>query len=142
MLHQSPRSVRCSHTSEAIVRNRFARRWISSSEYWRTAKDYTLGATNPVFLDRDGDGRYESPNTIARTLVKSTAGDPAALGTVLGHYDEAVLVQALLLARQQYQADLEQRLRAIAGERGKENEALSRYLKRDDSTTAAEGAQR
>jgi hypothetical protein len=31
--------------------------------------DYTLAATNPVFLDVDGDGAYSDPRTTARAML-------------------------------------------------------------------------
>ncbi len=37
--------------------------------HWETFNPWTLGITNPVWLDRDGDGRYTSPRDIARAAL-------------------------------------------------------------------------
>jgi hypothetical protein len=75
-----------------------------SAPYWPIPRPYqptspvwtprVLGATNPIYLDGDGDGRWTSPRGQAETLVKQVGTDPGRLVTTLEAYDEAVSAQA------------------------------------------------
>jgi hypothetical protein len=67
---------------------------------WPLLNDYTLAATNPVFLDDDGDGRYSAPRESARELLEERGGDARSLATIAAEVDEAVALQALDLARE------------------------------------------
>jgi hypothetical protein len=60
---------------------------------WPLLNDYTLAATNPVYLDDDGDGRYSAPRETARALLEATGRDD--LTGLLSGIDEAVALQAL-----------------------------------------------
>jgi len=77
--------------------------------FWPLARPYqpttlssrtrVIGATNPIWIDGDGNGSYSSPREIAAGLLKHTGTDPEALLAVLGNYDEAVSVQAASLCQ-------------------------------------------
>ena len=81
-----------------------------SAPYWPTAKPYqptsiefspyVLGVSGAVFVDADGDGRFESAFDYARREV-SAAKDPRELVARLSSYDGAVAVQAASLLRAQ-----------------------------------------
>lgn len=67
--------------------------------YWDTdqGNDYTLAATNPVWLDVDGDGAWTSPRHHAEKLLATAGQDPVALADALQACDDAVAIQALAL---------------------------------------------
>jgi len=65
---------------------------------WKTLNDYTLGATNPVFLDANRDGRYSSPRESAQRIYASTGGDVESLMHTLEVVPPPVGVQILTLA--------------------------------------------
>lgn len=52
-----------------------------------------IGSTNPIWLDADGDGRFEPAFAIARRLIQESDGDGVKLKDALKHCDEAVAVQ-------------------------------------------------
>ena len=69
---------------------------------WKTAADYTLAITNPIFVDCDGDGKYASPHETALTLLErikplSVEGLQKAIETV----DSGIGVQLLWEAKSQ-----------------------------------------
>jgi hypothetical protein len=71
--------------------------WEIPRPYQPSSKTFTprvLGATNPVWLDVDGDGRFSSALAIARGLIDRHGGDRAALQSTLQACDEAVATQA------------------------------------------------
>ncbi|WP_395716804.1 CehA/McbA family metallohydrolase [Prosthecobacter sp.] len=52
-----------------------------------------IGATNPVWLDADGDGRFECAFAIAQELISRFGKDPARLREILAKHDAAVATQ-------------------------------------------------
>lgn len=56
-----------------------------------------LGATNPVWLDADGDGKFTAARGYAEQLVQRHGTDAGKLFPALAHYDEAVAAQAASL---------------------------------------------
>ncbi|MDB6117735.1 MAG: hypothetical protein JWO08_1516, partial [Verrucomicrobiaceae bacterium] len=56
-----------------------------------------IGSTNPVWLDADGDGKFESAYAYAKRLIMRTGTDAAKLEEALKSYDEAVAIQARAL---------------------------------------------
>jgi hypothetical protein len=71
--------------------------------FWRTMRPYTLAATNPVWLDADGDGRYQSPRDLAKAILERHGTKPGKLLPALEGVDDAVAVEALSLARAAYE---------------------------------------
>jgi hypothetical protein len=75
-----------------------------SEPYWPIPRPYqpasphweprVVGATNPVWLDCDGDARFTSPAGYAKILVDAGGGDIARIVASLAAYDESVAVQA------------------------------------------------
>lgn len=114
-----------------------------TAPFWPLEDDdrYVLGATNPIWIDRDGDGRYRSPRETAERLVALRAGDLDALARDLRASDGAVRVQAASIlhaaarrdVRRAYERALEaarSRVRRLADEVGAdEDSALGRYLR-------------
>lgn len=80
-----------------------------SAPYWPLARPYqptradwqprVIGATNPIWLDAEGDGKYASPKEIATKLVDASGGDVARLIRALAECDSAVAVQAVAVCR-------------------------------------------
>jgi hypothetical protein len=72
--------------------------------YWEIPRPYqhktnkyvprVLGATNPVWLDGDGDGLFTFPNGYAKQLVEKTNGDLEKMVKVLADYDQSITAQA------------------------------------------------
>lgn len=52
-----------------------------------------IGATNPVWIDGDGDGRFQSAFAIAQQLVATFRGDLEGLRSALKKHDPAVVTQ-------------------------------------------------
>ena len=75
-----------------------------TAPYWAISKPYqpssrvahrrVLGATNPIWIDGDGDGKFTSARSYAKTLIERIGTDPAKLIPALARYDEAVVAQA------------------------------------------------
>jgi hypothetical protein len=65
--------------------------------WWGVRNFYTLGSTNPVWIDRGGKRGYESPLETAAHLVKAAGSNHAKLAESLKGVDDAVLIQALTL---------------------------------------------
>jgi hypothetical protein len=71
--------------------------------YWAIAKPYqptstawtpqVVGATNPIWIDGDQDGRFTSARGYARELVAKHGSDPLPLLSVLAGFDQAVASQ-------------------------------------------------
>lgn len=78
-----------------------------TAPFWETPRPYqpssetftprVLGATNPVWVDGDGDGKFDSARAYAQQLVKLHGTDAAKLFPALTDYDEAVAAQAASL---------------------------------------------
>ena len=88
---------------------------------WRTAGKYTLAATNPVFLDGDGDGQYRSPRDTARQLLAASEPTLEKQWSVVAKADDVIAVQMLSLMSEKgsedYLTALEERVRHAAAER-------------------------
>ncbi|MDZ4289654.1 MAG: CehA/McbA family metallohydrolase [Prosthecobacter sp.] len=77
-----------------------------SGNFWKLAASYqpssrkrtprVIGATNPVWVDADGDGKFSAPRSQAEALLKSLSSDadPAVVVAALKSCDEAVAAQA------------------------------------------------
>jgi hypothetical protein len=78
--------------------------WPSARPYQPTSADwkpYVLAVTGAVRLDRDGDGRFSSPNGYAQHAIERAGADRAKLLAELAVYDEATSVQAASLLRRE-----------------------------------------
>jgi len=81
-----------------------------TAPYWPLARPYQptradweprlIGATNPIRIDGDGDGKYSSPHDIATRLMDDSRGDAVRLVKALEAFDPAVTVQAAAVCRQ------------------------------------------
>jgi hypothetical protein len=74
-----------------------------TAPYWEIPRPYqpssksfvprVVGSTNPIWVDADGDGKFEPALAIARQLIQEHGADRAALRVVLQRFDEAVKIQ-------------------------------------------------
>jgi hypothetical protein len=71
--------------------------------FWPSLNPYSLAATNPVFLDCDGDG-WISPRATAEREFKAAAGSVHALGSAFERVDETIAVHLLDVYAQSLQA--------------------------------------
>ncbi len=81
--------------------------------FWHPLNDYTLAATNPIWLDADGDGVCSSPRDQARALFASIDGDPARVAELFARCDQAVAVHLLDFTRDALHAGAEAELRSL-----------------------------
>jgi hypothetical protein len=65
-----------------------------SSRVWEPR---VLGATNPIWVDGDGDGKFTAPRAYAKEIVQRADADPTKLISELEKFDEAVATQAASL---------------------------------------------
>ncbi|MBN8419826.1 MAG: PHP domain-containing protein [Verrucomicrobia bacterium] len=71
--------------------------WEIPRPYQPSSKTFVprvVGSTNPIWLDADGDGKFEPAFVIATRLIQESGGDRAKLQEALKRCDEAVAVQA------------------------------------------------
>jgi len=59
-----------------------------------------LAATNPIWIDGDGDGKYTSPRGYAEQLVRDYGMNPERLLPALAPYDEAIIIQTFAILRE------------------------------------------
>jgi len=74
--------------------------WAIPRPYQPTSRVWeprVIGATNPVWIDADGDGRFTSPRGYAAGLVSRAGPDPAKLIPLLDSFDQAVATQVASL---------------------------------------------
>lgn len=74
--------------------------WETPRPYQPTSKVFTprvLGATNPVWVDADGDGKFTAARSYAEQLVKRHGTVAAKLFPALANFDQAVAVQVASL---------------------------------------------
>ena len=74
--------------------------WAIPRPYQPTSKHWesrVIGATNPIWLDADGDGQFTAAREYARRLVDRQGTNPAKLIPLLSNYDEAVAAQVASL---------------------------------------------
>ena len=70
--------------------------WEIPRPYQPSSKNFVprvVGSTNPIWLDADGDGRFEPAFAIARRVIQESGGDPGKLQAAVKRCDEAVAVQ-------------------------------------------------
>ncbi|MCB1276265.1 CehA/McbA family metallohydrolase [Prosthecobacter sp.] len=74
--------------------------WEIPRPYQATSKTFTprvIGSTNPVWIDADGDGQFQSACAIAQSLLKRFGKDREKLGEALKSHDESVAIQVAAL---------------------------------------------
>ena len=67
--------------------------------YWPTMKDHTMAATNPIYLNNDGNAQWENPRQIAKRLIKQYGKNSSSLKRVKTQVDTAVRVQIQSLTK-------------------------------------------
>jgi hypothetical protein len=88
---------------------------------WLASEKFTLAATNPVFLDADGDGKYSSPRELALARLKQAGISTDHQWEALAEADDVIAIQMLSLMREHWpeseQKTLETRIREAAASR-------------------------
>jgi hypothetical protein len=67
----------------------------------RVVNPRVVGSTNPIWIDADGNGRFDAARTYARTIVHNAAGDATKLKAAMQGYDEAVALHVQDLVQAQ-----------------------------------------
>ena len=65
--------------------------------WWPGDASYTLGATNPFFLDVDGDGRSKNPHEIAQAVLDALPAGKEALAAAIAGLDDGAALQLISL---------------------------------------------
>ncbi len=74
--------------------------WEIPRPYQASSKTFiprVIGSTNPIWLDADGNGRFQSAHEYAKGLLAKFGGDLLKLEEALREYDQAVAVQVTSL---------------------------------------------
>jgi hypothetical protein len=74
--------------------------WALPKPYQPTSPKWigrVIAATNPIWLDADGDRRFSAPREYAEHLIQTHGGDPDKLIAALASFDEATAVQVASL---------------------------------------------
>ncbi|MEP6668749.1 MAG: CehA/McbA family metallohydrolase [Chthoniobacter sp.] len=67
----------------------------------RVRDPHVIGATNPVWLDADGDGKFTSARGYAKAILEHAGGDAAKLAEALKGCDDSITTQVSALQRAQ-----------------------------------------
>ncbi len=59
----------------------------------RLRSPVVIGATNPVWIDADADGKFTAARDYARAIIDRAGGDPAKIATALRSWDAATAAQ-------------------------------------------------
>ena len=94
---------------------------------WKTLNDYTLAATNPVFLDVNGDKQYASPRESARRVLKSLGGDKLALWHAVDILSPVAAVQLIAIAEKEFDEEDRKRVTEIVKRRAERSDWFQRY---------------
>jgi hypothetical protein len=76
--------------------------WPLAKPYQPTSSEWTprvVAATNPIWLDMDGDGRFTPARAYADKIVRQHHASPTFVIPALGAFDEAVAAQAASLCQ-------------------------------------------
>lgn len=98
------------------------------SPSWATEENYTFAATNPIYLDADGDGRYTNPRENAQIRLQTVGGSRERTWNAVMASSDPIAVQMISILRlnadPSARGDLDARIKAAAGERKIFNEFL------------------
>jgi len=80
-----------------------------TAPFWQIPKPYqpssrvweprVIGATNPIWVDGDGDGKFTAPRAYAKDIIARVGTEPTKLIPELAKFDEAVATQAASLCQ-------------------------------------------
>lgn len=88
---------------------------------WHTQQGYSFAATNPVYLDADGDGRYASPRETATVRLAAAGTHAQARWEAILKSDDAIAVQMAAQVRAQLAGPereaLDARIKEVGGKR-------------------------
>ena len=96
--------------------------------HWPLANDYTLAATNPFYVDWDGDGSYTNPRATAASLLEQHGLEALALRQRLATSWPAVRHHALDLVRVRFLLEARDRLRAFGAQAGEPEAELALFM--------------
>ncbi len=95
---------------------------------WKTFNDYTLAATNPVYLDVNGDGKYSSPRDSAKRILGSLGRDKDALIGTLEIIDPVLGLQLISLVEPELTEGGRKTILSLLEFRAQQSDVFKRYL--------------
>ncbi|MGB0583168.1 MAG: CehA/McbA family metallohydrolase, partial [Limisphaerales bacterium] len=84
---------------------------------WAIKENYTFAATNPIYLDVDGDGQYTSPRDTASARLKAAGNQWQAVEKASDPIAMQMVALLRLKATPTERQTLDERIRAAAGKR-------------------------
>ena len=75
-------------------------------KFWPTSEAYTCAASNPIWLDVDGDGQYTAPRAQARLILDRVGTEIPLLIRAMQPLDDSVAVALLGLSRKAFEAEV------------------------------------
>jgi len=96
---------------------------------WKTYENYTLAATNPIYLDADGDGRYASPREEALARLGRVSPVLGEVKKLIQSTDPALAVQIATNARGRLRASEVESLREWMESKAKDHELFGLYVR-------------
>lgn len=100
----------------------------ANAPYWPTLAKFTAAVVNPVYLDGDGDGKYQSPRATAQQKLAATDGSLKAVWTTIEKSDDALAGQMLGLLYLNRDADFVRQLDARVRTAAPKREVYRKFL--------------
>ncbi|MBA4146492.1 MAG: PHP domain-containing protein [Verrucomicrobia bacterium] len=88
---------------------------------------FTLAATNPVYLDIDGNGKYESPRETARQILSGAGNELSQKWKSIMAADDIIAIQMVSLLRQQTTVELRPTLDKLIREAATQRPLFAEY---------------
>ena len=95
---------------------------------WHTAEKFTLAATNPIFLDNDGDGKYSSPGETARAVLAKSGKEFNQQWQVTLKADDVIAMQMVSLLSENAEPSAKKQLDELVNEAAKTRPAFAEYI--------------
>ncbi len=96
--------------------------------YWPQLNPYTLGASNPISIDADGDQLCSSPKAMAQELLAKAGTAPEAVARLLPQIDSATAIHVLHQTRQAFLLEAHGRALEVGTQAAGHHPEIESYL--------------